>query len=69
MPVDAFARLSAKEVALDAARPLPAGVVARLREALDVEWTYHWPKVKGGDIMSASPFRAHVIGGAWIPGI
>jgi len=50
---DMFARLSEKKAALDAARPLPAGVVARLREALDVEWTYHTNAIEGNTLTLA----------------
>ena len=45
-----FARLDEKKARLDAARPLPPGVVAKLKEYFDVEWTYHSNAIEGSTL-------------------
>ncbi len=45
-----LARLEEKKVRLDAARPLPSGVVAKLKEYFDVEWTYHSNAIEGSTL-------------------
>jgi hypothetical protein len=39
MMEEMLARLDEKKARLDAARPLPPGVVAKLKEYFDVEWS------------------------------
>ncbi len=46
-------RLEQKKARLDAARPLPAGVLARLKEHFDVEWTYHSNAIEGSTLTLA----------------
>ena len=48
-----FARLEEKKARLDAARPLPSGVVAKLKEHFDVEWTYHSNAIEGSTLTLA----------------
>jgi len=48
--VQTLERLSAKKARLDAARPLAPSVVNRLREQLDVEWTYHSNAIEGSSL-------------------
>jgi len=43
-------RISAKKTRLDTARPLSPSVVNRLREQLDVEWTYHSNAIEGNTL-------------------
>ncbi len=43
-------RLGAKRVRLDAARPLSPPVLNRLREQLDVKWTYHSNAIEGNTL-------------------
>src|SRR5690349_3077953 len=38
---DTLKRVEEKKVALDARRPLPEAVTARLKTQFDLEWTYH----------------------------
>ncbi len=40
-------RIADKKTRLDALRPLPAAALARLREALAVEWTFHSNAIEG----------------------
>jgi Fic family protein len=53
MMEEIFARLEEKKARLDAARPLPAGVVAKLKEYFDVEWTYHSNAIEGSTLTLA----------------
>jgi Fic family protein len=46
-------RLDEKKARLDAARPLPPGVVAKLKEYFDVEWTYHSNAIEGSTLTLA----------------
>lgn len=46
-------RLEEKKAQLDAARPLPPGVVAKLKEHFDVEWTYHSNAIEGSTLTLA----------------
>jgi len=48
-----LARLEKKKARLDVARPLPAGVVAKLKEHFDVEWTYHSNAIEGSTLTLA----------------
>jgi Fic family protein len=48
-----LARLDEKKAQLDAARPLPPGVVAKLKEYFDVEWTYHSNAIEGSTLTLA----------------
>ncbi len=48
--VQMLERLSAKKARLDAARPLSPSIVNRLREQLDVEWTYHSNAIEGSSL-------------------
>lgn len=48
-----FARLEEKKAQLDAARPLLPGVVAKLKEYFDVEWTYHSNAIEGSTLSLA----------------
>jgi len=48
-----LARLERKKAQLDAARPLPPGVVAKLKEHFDVEWTYHSNAIEGSTLTLA----------------
>jgi len=48
-----LARIDEKKAQLDAARPLPAGVVAKLKEHFDVEWTYHSNAIEGSTLTLA----------------
>ncbi len=43
-------RLSAKKARLDRIRPLSPSIVDRLREQLDVEWTYHSNAIEGNSL-------------------
>ena len=43
-------RVSAKKGRLDAARPLSPSLLSRLREQLDVEWTYHSNAIEGSSL-------------------
>jgi len=45
-----LARLEVKKAQLDALRPLPAAAVARLREQLNLEWTYHSNAIEGSTL-------------------
>lgn len=45
-----FNRLEAKITQLDALRPLPATAVKRLREQLNLEWTYHFNAIEGSTL-------------------
>ena len=45
-----FAELTQKKHQLDAARPLPSGVLSKLRDALDIEWTYHSNAIEGNTL-------------------
>jgi len=45
-----LARLTEKKQRLDAARPLPAAALVKLREAWDVEWTYHSNAIEGNTL-------------------
>jgi len=42
--------ISEKKAQLDAARPLSPSVLARLRETLEVEWTYHSNAIEGSTL-------------------
>jgi Fic family protein len=53
MMEEIFARLGEKKARLDAARPLPSGVVAKLKEYFDVEWTYHSNAIEGSTLTLA----------------
>jgi Fic family protein len=48
-----LAPLDEKKARLDAARPLPPGVVAKLKEYFDVEWTYHSNAIEGSTLTLA----------------
>jgi Fic family protein len=48
-----FARLGEKKARLGAARPLPPGIVAKLKEYFDVEWTYHSNAIEGSTLTLA----------------
>jgi len=48
-----LARLEGKKAQLDAARPLSSGVVAKLKEYFDVEWTYHSNAIEGSTLTLA----------------
>ena len=48
-----LARLERKKAQLDTARPLPPGVVAKLKEHFDVEWTYHSNAIEGSTLTLA----------------
>jgi Fic family protein len=48
--VQTLKRLSAKKAQLDMARPLSPSIVNRLREQLDVEWTYHSNAIEGNSL-------------------
>ena len=48
-----LARLEEKKARLSAARPLPSGVVAKLKEYFDVEWTYHSNAIEGSTLTLA----------------
>ncbi len=45
-----LAKIDAKRALLDQRRPLSAGEAARLREYLDVEWTYHTNSIEGSTL-------------------
>jgi Fic family protein len=53
MMEEIFARLEEKKAQLDTARPLPSGVVAKLKEHFDVEWTYHSNAIEGSTLTLA----------------
>ncbi|MFQ5812385.1 MAG: Fic family protein [Anaerolineae bacterium] len=48
-----LARLDEKKAQLDVARPLPPGIVAKLKEHFDVEWTYHSNAIEGSTLTLA----------------
>jgi Fic family protein len=48
--VHTLERVSAKRSRLDAARPLSPSMLNRLREQLDVEWTYHSNAIEGSSL-------------------
>ena len=48
-----LARLEEKKARLEAARPLSPGVVAKLKEHFDVEWTYHSNAIEGSTLTLA----------------
>jgi Fic family protein len=48
-----LAGLGEKKARLDAARPLPPGVLAKLKEYFDVEWTYHSNAIEGSTLTLA----------------
>jgi len=48
-----LARLDEKKARLDAARPLPSSVLAKLKEHFDVEWTYHSNAIEGSTLTLA----------------
>ena len=48
--VQMLERASAKRARLDAARPLSPLILNRLREQLDVEWTYHSNAIEGSSL-------------------
>jgi len=48
-----LACLEEKKAGLDVARPLPPGVVAKLKEYFDVEWTYHSNAIEGNTLTLA----------------
>ena len=48
-----LARLDEKKARLDATQPLPPGVVAKLKEYFDVEWTYHSNAIEGSTLTLA----------------
>jgi len=43
-------RLNDKKARLDALRPLPAGILARLRQQLDLEWIYNSNAIEGSTL-------------------
>ena len=43
-------RLNDKKARLDALRPLPAGIVARLRQQVDLEWIYNSNAIEGSTL-------------------
>jgi len=43
-------RLNEKKAQLDALRPLPAGILARLRQQLDLEWIYNSNAIEGNTL-------------------
>lgn len=45
-----LARIDEKKQRLDALRPLPSGVVQRLREQMVVDWTYHTNAIEGSTL-------------------
>jgi len=51
--LELFARLDEKKARLDAARPLPPEVTAKLKEYFDVEWTYHSNAIEGNTLTLA----------------
>ena len=53
MMEEILASLDEKKARLDAARPLPSGVVAKLKEYFDVEWTYHSNAIEGSTLTLA----------------
>ena len=48
-----FTRLEEKKAQLDATWPLSSGVVAKLKEHFDVEWTYHSNAIEGSTLTLA----------------
>jgi len=51
-----FDRINGKKASLDALRPLSASVVAKLRETLDVEWTYNSNAIEGNTLTLRETF-------------
>jgi len=47
---DTFDRLSQKKLLLDAKRPLPAIALNKIREGLNVEWTYNSNSIEGNTL-------------------
>jgi Fic family protein len=47
---ESFDRLAAKKQRLAAQRPLPASVLAKIREGLNVEWTYNSNSIEGNTL-------------------
>ncbi len=62
-----LARLDEKKARLAAARPLPPGVVAKLKEYFDVEWTYHSNAIEGSTLTLAET-RLVVLDGLTVGG-
>ena len=62
-----LARLEERKAQLDAARPLPPGVVAKLKEYFDVEWTYHSNAIEGSTLTLAET-RLVVLDGLTVSG-
>jgi Fic family protein len=53
MMEEIFACLKEKKAQLDTVRPLSSGVVAKLKEYFDVEWTYHSNAIEGSTLTLA----------------
>jgi Fic family protein len=51
-----FDRINGKKASLDALRPLSGSVVAKLRETLDVEWTYNSNAIEGNTLTLRETF-------------
>jgi Fic family protein len=49
-PLELLSRIAQKKAALDAARPLPAVVAARVASELALEWTYHSNSIEGNTL-------------------
>lgn len=47
---DFFERLQSKKRVLDAARPLPSVVLGKLKEAMNIEWTYNSNSIEGNSL-------------------
>jgi Fic family protein len=67
MMEEIFARLEEKKAQLDTARPLPSGVVAKLKEHFDVEWTYHSNAIEGSTL-TQSETRLVLLDGLTVAG-
>ncbi len=57
-----FDRINGKKASLDALRPLSASVVAKLRETLDVDWTYNSNAIEGNTLTLRETFIVLVHG-------
>lgn len=62
-----FARLDEKKKRLDAHRPLPAAIVAKLEEYFRVDWTYNSNAIEGSSVTLAET-RAILLDGVTVNG-
>ena len=57
---ESFDRLAAKKQRLAAQRPLPAYVLAKIREGLNVEWTYNSNSIEGNTLTLRAVSYTHL---------